>query len=195
MKHLFQQRPLSWSAISSFEFSKEQWFDKYVLGKVQQSNSSMNYGKILGEKLATDPLFLPQVLRYPVFEQKLEARIKDINLIGFLDSFHPKTKAFYEYKSSSNKKRWTQKTANTHGQLLMYKFLIWRNYGVPPEDVGCSLFYIPVEEKGSFEMQLAKEPIKRFDVKHTTVELLKFAKYVQDVYEEMILYANLKKVN
>ncbi|MES2409676.1 MAG: PD-(D/E)XK nuclease family protein [Patescibacteria group bacterium] len=190
VKHLFQSKPLSWSSIASFEYSPEQWARKYVDGIIDPSNASMSFGNEIGQRLAREPDFLPDVKRYSVFEQCLTGKIDDIQLIGFLDTFDPITKNFNEFKTSSNKKKWTKKSAQAHRQLLMYMFLIWRNYGVPPEKLSPSLFYIPVEEHSDFTMKVSEAKVQEFVVKHTTLELLQFANHVKEVYKEMILFAN-----
>lgn len=185
----FQSRPLSWSAMSSFRYSPEQWARKYLDGTQDPANKEMLYGNEIGTRLATDPTFLPEVTRYDIFEKKLTARINDIELIGFFDSFKEDATAFAEYKTSSNPKKWTQKSAEDHGQLLFYKFLIWKNYGIPPEQVDCTLFYIPVRETPAFGMELAPHPVKAFKVRKTAVDVLNFANYIKDTYAEMYEYA------
>jgi hypothetical protein len=184
-------RPLSWSSLSSWEYDKDQWAKKYLDGIETPPTKEMIYGNIIGGKLSNDPTFLPEVPRYKIFEKKLEAIVgkKKIKIIGFIDSFCPDTKNFYEYKTSSNKNRWTNKKAQEHGQILFYMLLIWINYGVPPEKLKSSLHYIPVEENGSFEMQLSTDSIKHFDTNHNTIELLKFGVFIQKKYKEMEKFA------
>ena len=46
-------RPLSWSAISSWEYSHEQWYRKYVLNRPDDETEEMIFGKVIGERLAT----------------------------------------------------------------------------------------------------------------------------------------------
>lgn len=182
-------KPLSWSSIASFQYNKESWYKKYILKEKQEDSEQMLFGKAVGSALANDKNFLPEVPRYSVFEKELKAKIGDIKLIGYLDSFDPETKAFIEYKTSSNKKKWTKKTAQEHGQILLYLFLIWKNYGIPPENVDVSLIYIPVNDKGDFSMEISPdEEIQIFEVNHTTVEVLRFAQFIKDIYKEMQLY-------
>lgn len=180
-------RPLSWSAISSFQYDPEQWYKKYVLNEPQQSNPAMEFGKVVGEKLASDSAFLPEVPRYKHMEKKFEGKIGDIQLIGFLDSYCPDTKSILEFKTSSNSKRWSQKKAEIHQQIDFYCLLVWLNHGVLPEK--CHLCYIPVEEGGSFEMKLSDKPVQIFEVKKTAVDVLKFGNYVKDIYKQMQKFA------
>ena len=192
MNARFKTRALSWSQLACWSFSKDDWYARYILNEKQPENEAMKFGKKIGEKLASDASFLPEVLRYKVFEKELKGRIGDIPLVGFLDSFCPKTKNFYEYKTSFNKKKWTVKSAQEHGQILMYMFLIWLNYKIPPEKILATLFYIPVEESGSFDLKLTKEPIQSFVVKHTSSEVLNFGVEAKRIVKEMGEY--LEKV-
>ncbi len=186
---LNKSRPFSWSQISSFLYDKEAWYKKYVLNVMPPENAAMKAGKIIGEKIANDPKFLPTLPRYKQFEKKLEGKVGDIVLVGYLDGFDPDTKSFHEYKTSSNTKRWTQKTAEEHGQLDFYYFLIWLNYQILPENITCHLHYIPVRESATFEIEVI-EPIKiqSFEVKKTSLDILKFGKYIKDIYKEMEKY-------
>lgn len=181
-------RPLSWSCIASWEYNKEQWYRKYVLNEVQQSNQLMDFGKVVGERLASDPTFLPEVPRYKHFEKKLEGKIGDIYIIGYFDSFCPDTKHFREYKTSSNVKKWNKKTAQDHGQMAFYRLLIWLNYMKRPEEVNGSLHYIPVEETNDFSMKLSTSPVQHFETKHSTLDILNFGKYLQQTYKDMVKY-------
>lgn len=182
------KRPLSWSAISSFVYNKEEFFDKYVLGKKPESNNKMLFGNEIGARLSSDPKFLPEISRYKIYEKCLTAKLGDISLIGFLDNYDPKTHAFHEFKTSSSTTRWTEKSAKEHGQLLFYKFLLYKNYGIDPSKIKCTLFYIPVEETGDFSMKLSNEPIQSFEVEHSITDIIKFAGYIKKTYEEMADY-------
>lgn len=184
-----KSKPLSWSAISSWEYNKDQWARKYLDNIIDPPNNQMEFGNEIGRRLAEDPTFLPEVKRHKIFEKKLEGKIGDICLIGFFDSFCPDKKHFFEYKTSSNDDKWTQKSCEKHGQLDFYYLLIWLNYGIPPEEIETELFYIPVEEGQDFKMKLSERPIKSFKVKKTTKDILKFGKYIKDTYKQMEAFA------
>ena len=184
-----KKRPLSWSSLSSFEYDKIKWAKKYIDGEEEPPTKEMLFGNTVGGRISSDPLFLPEVPRYEIFEKKLIGKIGDIKLIGFLDSFQKDPMAILEYKTSSSEKRWNQSSAEEHRQILFYLGLLWLNYGVQPELIKCDLVYIPVEEKGDFSMGLAKKSVQIFNIKHTTMEVLNFLNYVKKVHAEMIKYA------
>jgi len=184
----FLSRDLSWSSISSFEYDKEKWYDKYANGIIEPQSAQMEFGNIVGKKLAEDLTFLPEVPRYSVFEKKLKANIGDVNLVGYLDTFCPDTFCFNEYKTSSNDRKWTKKSSKEHGQNKFYNFLIYKNYGIIPEKIKGRLVYIPVEQGQDFQMMLSDKPIQIFEVNYTTTEILKFMMFVKKKYQEMIKY-------
>ena len=187
----WKKRKVSWSQIASWEYDKEQWFSKYVLGEAQDSNAQMEFGKVIGERLASDPSFLPEVLRYKVFEKEFNAKLSDFIITGYLDSYCPYTHNFYEYKSSSNPNKWNQRSVKLHGQLLFYCGLIFLNHKIIPKKI--SLFYIPVRMNGEFKMELNKgSKIQSFPVEYTTIEVLKFLNYIKKTRKEMLKYALLK---
>lgn len=181
------KRPLSWSAISSFEFDPKQFYDKYILGQKQQSNSAMEFGKIFGDKIAKDKAYLPEIPRYSEFEKKLLVNFSGIPLVGFIDSYDPKTHSFYEYKTS--KSLWSKEKALTHGQLKMYALGLYITYKVNPENLNISLICIKTKEDGGFNVSLCNPlEIVRYDVKLTMRDILEFASYIKKTYEAMQKY-------
>lgn len=189
----YLERPLSWSQISQWKYDKEQWYKKYYLGKKDPENEAMRFGKLIGEKLASDPKFLPEVLRYDVMEKEFRFHLdKDLDIVGFLDSYHSKEHHILEYKTSGNKNRWTQETAQDHGQILFYAGLILLNHNVPPEKIKMRLYYIPVDMGGDFKLVIhPKEKIQHFDVEHTTLEVLQFLVDIKKIRKQMLQYIKM----
>lgn len=182
-------RPLSWSSLSSWEYDKDKWACKYLENIVEPSNPVMDFGKFVGTKLATDPKFLPDVPRLPVFEYGINYTFSGIPLVGFLDAYDSKIPAFYEYKTSGNKKRWTKETVKQHGQLDMYAMLLYMSLKIKPEDLTIKLVYIPVIEDGSFALNIGKEKVQVFEVKKTMADILKFASELKRTYKDMEIFA------
>ena len=188
-------RPLSWSSLSSFrDYDKKEWAKRYLDGIYDEPNSLMKFGNEVGDKIASDPKYLPSVERYSVFEKKLLAGIKrknkeDIKLVGLMDSFDPETCHFYEYKTSSNKTKWNIESAQEHGQILFYLYLIYANYRILPEKIRVKLFYIPVFETGNFDMAVDEKGIKSFEVSHSSFNVAKFGAEIKKIYEKMEKFA------
>lgn len=174
-------RLLSWSQLSAFKYSKWRWYNKYVLGEEEPPNPAMIAGKLIGERLAEDPTYLPLVERAEIFEQELKGTIENLKLIGFLDSFSLENKTLLEYKTSKRKNTWSPKKVQDHGQLDMYAYLIYQTYGIKPEDLTIKLIAITLDEDG----QPLDQPPRVFEVEKTMEDIIIFANNVVDIRREM----------
>lgn len=185
-----KKRPLSWSAISSFEYDPEQWYKRYVLKEDTPPNSAMSFGKVMGERFAAETTFLPQLPRASVYEYELKAKLGKIPLIGFIDSYTPHTN-LEEYKTGV--KAWDQKRADSHGQLDMYLLLLYLMHKVPPEQVSCRIHWLPTRETGDFKTEFSNPDnplVHTFHTKRTMRDILEFGQRINRVYKEMESYAH-----
>lgn len=213
-RDIIAARPLSWSAKSSFDYDKEQWWEKYILHrdctrnpafcaiahapdpKCPQiaTNAAMRFGKMIGEKLASDPTFLPKVPRLSVFEFPLGAVDKGckpilfgkIPLIGFIDGYEPHTD-LDEYKTG--KRAWDQKRVDEHGQLTFYALMLHLAHKVVPEDLKMRLVYLPTEMRGDFSMALKDVDPVIFETNRTMKDIILFGKELNETYAAMEAYA------
>ncbi len=184
-----KKRPLSWSAISSFEYDPEQWHRKYVLGQPDPETKEMRFGKEVGERIASDPSFLPALSRRSIFEYEMRCMFGKIPLIGFADSYEPHTD-LDEYKTG--KKAWDQKLADTHGQFDMYLLELFLIDKVKPEDVRLRLHWMPTIETGDFRIMFRNphEPeIFTFETQRTMKDVLRFGQRITKTYKAMEEYA------
>jgi hypothetical protein len=181
-----KERPLSWSAISLFEYSREAWYKKYILREKQDENQAMKFGKMIGERLASDPLFLPEVPRLPLFEYKLTSRLNDIYMIGFADAFDLENKKLLEFKTGKN---WTYKKAEDHGQIDLYCAMIYIMHKIDPKDLDIRLVWLATEETGNFDVQFVKDmkPVI-FPLKKTMLDVVNMLARVKRVVKEMEEY-------
>lgn len=187
---LKKERPLSWSAISSFEYNPEQWYQNYVIGNKEEPNAMMRFGKEMGERFAAEPHFLPQLPRGELYEYELRAVFGKIPLIGFIDCYTPHTLGD-EYKTGI--KPWTQKRADEHGQLDMYALLLWLQEKVRPEEVKWRLSWLPTKETGDFRITFANphDPeVITFETKRTMKHVLAFGKRINETVKLMEEYAS-----
>lgn len=185
------ERPLSWSAISSFEYDPEQWYRRYVLGEKDAPSREMIFGKQVGERLASDPTYLPEVPRYPIFEHGLKTKWGELPLIGFVDGYDPTppTPALGEYKTG--KRAWDQKRADTHGQIDMYLLMLWLTSKIKPESVQCFLHWMPTQEHGDFTIDFVSPfQVHTLPTKRTMVDILRFGERINQTYAAMQEYAN-----
>lgn len=185
-----KKRPLSWSAISSFQYSKEQWYRKYIQGITDPANSAMKFGKEWGERIASDPSYMPEIPRHSVFEYKLEVALGGIPLIGYIDSYEPHTHLL-EYKSHG-KNGWTQKRVDEHGQIDMYVLMLHLLHGVQPKDLEIKLVAVQTQENGDFSISLSGTPPVIFETKRTTKDILRFANIIKDTVSDMQSYSQFR---
>lgn len=192
----FLKRPLSWSSISSFRYNPDEWYEKYINGKSGRNTGPIVFGKNVGERLATEQDFLPEVPRLKEYEHELCVKIGKIQCIGFLDNFDLDNRAFSEFKTG---KRWTQDKANKHGQIDMYCCLIYLKYGIKPEELDIKLIWMPTEEQQDFRTDFIKDmkPVI-FPIKKTMRDILSFMAEIQIIHvqmQEFILSKTVDKVS
>jgi len=183
---------VSWSAISSFQYDKEKWFDSYILGKKQQSKE-MDFGKVIDQRIQDDPNFLPHLPRYEHMQYKLEVVMSGLKLKGIPDglTLTGKKKKLFDYKTG--KKAWDLKRAKETGQLKFYLLLIYITHKIPPEEFECGIHWLPTRETGDFAIEFIEENnIKTFKVKHTMQDILLFASEIKRIYKEMEEYVASK---
>lgn len=152
-------RPLSWSSINLFEEDSEKWYRKYILGEEIKFDYEleMKFGKKIGEKLANNPKFLPDVPRGSIFEHKFEGVYAGVPLIGYADSIDIVNDYLLEYKTGRS--IWDQKRVDTHGQLDLYALLHYLKTKVKPEQMLIRLVWLPTEG-GKMQPNWTMSPIK-----------------------------------
>lgn len=186
MKKTFDKnRPLSWSAISSFEYDREEWYAKYVLGKKQNATAAMTFGKEVAEAIeAGNPPAKLTVLRD--VEHELHTVFDGIPLIGFIDTYEP-GKRVGEYKTG--KRPWTQKRVDEHHQLTMYLLCLFLRDKIHPEKLEVFLEWMPTRENGDFSVSIIDpNKVHHFKTKRTMTDILRFGSHIKKVYKEMEEY-------
>lgn len=107
------ERSFSWSAISSFEWSREGWYLKYVLHQkctyesaekktvafcfvtgfadpecpVVKKTIELAFGSFVDTKIQVDKKFIPKLVRYPIMQYEMRTVFDGIPLIGIADTF------------------------------------------------------------------------------------------------------------
>lgn len=183
-----RKRPLSWSAISSFEYDPEQWYRKYALGQEDGATKEMLFGSEIGRRLASDPTFMPQVPRGEVFEYELRFMFGDIPMVGYIDSWSEKTQFILdEYKTG--KKAWTKKRADEHGQFDTYTLGMWVLRKIRPEDIKLRLHWLPTQENGDFSISfIDPKDCKTFQTSRSMSDILRFGMRINEIYKKMDEY-------
>ena len=190
----FIKRPLSYSQLSCWDYNKEEWYKRYIIGQPYKTNSAMNAGNVVGDSIGTEKSLVPDLVPPGVKEFKLTAQIGDIYLIGYADHYCPETKVLHENKTSTNRRKWTQGAVDRHKQLDMYCLMLALTHNTAPEDVEIYLNYIPVIEGQDMKYYLP-DPVtyRQFETKRTTEQIEAFAKEIQSTVEEMHEYVTQQK--
>lgn len=190
----WKERPFSWSQLSSFEYDKEQWYDKYILGKPQFESAEMVFGKQFAQSIEDGTCQFAHLFK---IQSKVEKEFKcmfgKIPLLGFADSFCEITdRKIEEYKTGV--KKWDKKRVDEHGQLDMYLLMLWITKKVRPEEVEVALTWFPTRrsETGDFKVTIEfVEPVlpQRFTTKRTMKDILNFGMRINKVHKEMEEFA------
>ncbi len=187
-KDFFDKRPLSWSALSSFEYDPEQWYKTYALG-IRQSSKEMTFGSLIDKRFQDDPAFFPEIPRGELLQHKMKMTFAGIPLIGVPDVLAIEIeKILGDLKTG--KKKWDQKRADETGQLTFYLFLIFLKYKIRPEDFKLFIAWLPTQDNGDFTITLIKncKPVI-FKTKRTMADLLKMGERIKATTKAMREYA------
>lgn len=187
----WKERDVSWSQLSSWTYSKDQWAFKYLFGKQEEANQAMKFGNVVGDSLGTPDSMVPKLNPFLVGVKEYELRVpmNGHNLVGYCDHYCPDTKVLNENKTSQTLDRWTQNKVDSHQQLDMYTLMLFLRDKVKPEDVEIWLNFIPVYVGGDFHPRVNPEEFYRFRTKRTTQQCLIFGSWIDKTLKEMEKYA------
>lgn len=204
------ERAFSWSAMSKFKWSKEQWYQKYVMKIEAEKTPELIFGSWVDEKIQKSKKFLPHVIRYPLLQHRMETTFNGIPLVGLPDAYRPPVEvvigknkkktnfkfdvlrpAIRDYKTGRNP--WTQVRADETGQLTFYALLLWLTEGIRADDVEFYIDWLPTRYQDGkivfIEKDHRKLKPKTFKTRRTMRQVLKFGQTIMDTYEEMLTYA------
>ena len=185
----FKIRPLSYSQLSSFEYDKEQWYDNYILGIKPEPNAAMLLGNKVGDSIGTPHSLVPDLVPPGVKEFELRANLGNIFIVGYCDHYCADTRVLHENKTTSNTKKWNQKSVDEHGQLTMYALMLFLQHKVPPKDVRMFLNYIPVELGNDHILRLPEKPVfYQFETKRSNLQIAEYANYIKEMVAKMDEY-------
>lgn len=189
----FRKRPLSHSQLSSWEYSKEQWYDNYILRKPRGTSTAMQAGSIIGDSIGTPQSLVPSLAPPGVKEYPLTCQLGDIYLIGYADHWCPDTLELNENKTTTNAKKWTQGTADRHPQLTMYALMLFLRHNIRPEDVTMYLNSIRVIEGPDLRYYLPNPPeVKRIATKRTAEQVADYVNYIHQTVADMEAYVEAR---
>lgn len=190
----FKVRPLSWSAISSFEYDPAQWYRTYILNE-KQSSREMTFGSLIDKQFQDDDKFFPEIPRGEMLQHKMKAIFDGIHLVGVPDILSIKDKKFLA-DLKTGKKKWDKKRADETGQITFYLFLLFITKRIRPEEFECAIFWLPTVETKDFKIEMIKDckPV-RIDTKRTMSDLLMFGKRIKDTVKKMQEYVDNRPID
>jgi hypothetical protein len=183
----FKARPLSPSAVNSFLYNPESWYETYILGKRQRSKE-MDFGSMIDKRLETDPTFLPEVPRCPLLQHEMKCVFNGIHVVGKPDALDIDKFILRDFKTG--KQKWDRKRADDSLQLTFYLLLVYIKYKIPPEKFRCYIDWLETKESGDFTIGFVDGmKVKTFETKRTMRDLLSLGVKIKEVIKEMESYA------
>jgi hypothetical protein len=184
----FKLRPLSPSAVNSFLYNPEKWYETYILGK-KQSSKEMDFGSAIDKRLETDLTFLPEVPRCPLLQHEMRCVFNGVHLIGKPDALDLDNFILRDFKTG--KQKWDKKRANDSLQLTFYLLLIYITYKIPPEKFKCYIDWLQTKETGDFKISFVDDmKVKTFETKRKMGDILSLGVLIKKVINEMEEYVN-----
>jgi len=199
LKQFFKTRPLSWSAISSFEYDKEQWYQNYIAGIKQPASPEMIFGKKFADSCEALKPLAPVTLLSKM-EQPFNFVFNGIAMVGYADTFDDINKNHTgEYKTGV--KPWDQKRVDAHGQITMYAMGNLITNKMQPEKCRFFLEWIPTKkvprENGDYsgfdyDIEFADKPPKviNFTTVRTMKDIVEFGVRINKTVAEMQKYVD-----
>lgn len=179
-----KDRTLSWTQIFLVNNSPRQYYKKYILGeklfktketiKGEETHKRIEEGEDLG--LDTD---LEEVDKKELW---IECMFNDsIKLVGQLDGFSHVDGIINIAERKTGKSPWFQEKVDTHGQLKMYAYIIYKRDGILPKE--CTLEWIKTREENG-QIVLTGE-VEKFTKVFTEQDLVDAEKMIKEAIEKI----------
>lgn len=180
-------RPYSWSQHSLWQYDKNAWYDRYILGLQTPSTPALEFGKKFADSIEWGTPMAPVTL-LPIVEHGITTKLDDLTIVGFLDSWDPEDLRIAEYKTGV--KKWDQKRVDQHGQLTFYALLHYLKDKVKPEDISMFLEWVPTCVRPNMTYGFTDPAvIHHFDTRRTLRQVLELAVEIKATRGEMEEYA------
>jgi len=150
----------------------------------------MHFGSYVGDRIASDPTFLPEIPRLKHFEYTLETTFAKVPLIVHIDNYEEGILA--EFKTG--KQPWSHSRASKHRQLDLYVAMLYLVEKIPPEKLKIDLYWAETaddyitDEYGTDDVIKLTGRIEKYTVKKTTKDVLRILAYVVRIRKQMIAY-------
>lgn len=71
--------------------------------------------------------------------------------------------------------------------------MLYRNYGIKPEDLEIELIYIPVSQTGDFKYEQSGAPVI-IPTQRTMVDIVRFAVFIKKTHKQMLEFVAQKSI-
>ena len=131
---------LSYSQLSTFKRSKEDYYNQYILNVEFKGNEYTDFGTKIGNSIENNNFsyfneseinILKQVRRLDLFEYKTILNYKDFYVIGFIDSCSSDLLEIIDYKTGGKGKHLNY-SKEDYNQLQIYALSLRQKTGVTP---------------------------------------------------------------
>jgi len=112
--------------------NKDAYIKRYFLNEPQKDTHFTLFGKELHQRIATDDAF--KDIRLPLLEEKVEADVGGVKVIGYIDALDLDNLILKDYKSSKN--QWTQVDVEKLAQLEVYSLLVKLQFNATIRNTG-----------------------------------------------------------
>ncbi len=183
---------ISWSSLSLFERSPEQWAEVYLYGKQVPVNRGMAYGRTMADGLENgeatgDPvldLMIAQLPKFELMDKPLEAEMpcgnRKIKILAKPDTMKEDLSAFWEYKTGQAP--WSQSKVDSFGQITFYNTAMYLKTGKNDREMG--LVHVQTV-KGEAERIQPTGEIFTYRTKRSMSDTLKMMVRIKNAWEGM----------
>lgn len=189
----WHERPYSWSQHSAWEYDKNEWYKRYILGEKTPETPALVFGKKFAESVEFKTPMAPVII-YSKTEHGVTANLDGLNLVGYFDTWEPDELKLVDHKTG---KVWTQKKVDETGQFTFYCLLNYLTLKVKPEDHDIKLQSIPCGTRPDFTYgfdldENGNAQIFTFDTRRTMRDILQLASDIKTRRKEMEVYAQAR---
>ena len=178
------RKHISWSQISSLNWSVEQYKQSYIYNR-RQDSIYLTFGKIFHEALEHRDKEVPKHLQLirnqiPETEQseiEMTAEIDNIPILGYFDGFN-NSNEIIEYKTGK-----TQNLKSWKSQLSLYSLLYYQNYNKLPKNV--KLYYCRTQFNENEQLVFAPDKVQAFDFDIKLKDIMETINQIKKAYKEI----------
>jgi hypothetical protein len=188
---------LSYSQLSLFKRSKEEYFEQYIIGKPFEGNAYTDFGTKVGEALEKDNYSdfsineketLKKVTRLDLFERRTILNCKGFYIVGYIDSLTSDFSRLIDYKTGGKKKE-SEYIKPEYTQLHLYALSLRQETGITPKKASVEFIRREGNAFRGQKLTVGSEVIEvEIDISYNRLkdvywETLKTAKEIEQFYK------------